>query len=162
MLQGIDLNSIRQYNTTLKSYKEKAANLNAQIEYANNELVSLCNELSAELGKEVNVTNVEQIYREQVEKINSTLQSGNTVLAKIASEESALQAGATATAATAGAAATAMTTGAPSAPVMTGESPTPPQQAPTFAQIGNASPVTTLPPLPDNMPSIEQPLFKLG
>lgn len=101
MLQGIDLNSIRQYNTTLKSYKDKAANLNAQIEYANNELTKLCNELSMELGREVNATNVEQIYKEQVEKINSTLRSGNTVLTKIASEESAIQSGASAVSASA-------------------------------------------------------------
>lgn len=96
MIQGIDLNQIKQYNTSLKAYRDKAANINAQIEYANKELDSLCRELSAELGQEVNSTNVEQIYKEQTEKINSALQSGNIVLAKIASEEAALTSGATA------------------------------------------------------------------
>jgi hypothetical protein len=87
MLQGIDVNQIKQYNASLKQYKDKAANLNAEIEYTNKELDALCKELTAELGVEVTRDNVEQIYNEQVEKINSTLQSGNAVLAKIAGEE---------------------------------------------------------------------------
>lgn len=100
MLQNIDLNQIKQYNASLKQYKDKAASLNAEIEYTNKELDSLCVELTAELGVQVTRENIEQIYNEQVAKINSTLQSGNAVLAKIASEEQNLASGQQATAGT--------------------------------------------------------------
>lgn len=86
MLQGINIDEIKNYNSSLKQYREKAASLNAQIEYTNQELDNLCKELTAELGKEVTRENIEQIYTEEVTKIQSTLQSGNAVLAKIASE----------------------------------------------------------------------------
>mgnify|MGYP003299366536 CR=1 FL=1 len=94
MLQGVNLEEIKQYNSSLKQYKDKAASLNAEIEYTNRELDSLCAELTAELGVTVTRDNVEEIYKEQIEKINSTLQSGNAVLAKIASEEQAIASGA--------------------------------------------------------------------
>ena len=89
MLQGVDLNQVKQYNASLKQYKDKAASLNAEIEYTNKEIDALCLELSNELGVQVTRDNIQQIYDEQVAKINSTLQSGNAVLAKIASEEQA-------------------------------------------------------------------------
>ena len=94
MLQGVNLDDIRKYNASLKQYKDKAASLNAEIEYTNRELDSLCAELTAELGVQVTRENVEEIYNEQIAKINSTLQSGNAVLAKIASEEQAIASGA--------------------------------------------------------------------
>ena len=87
MLQGIDLNQVRQYNTSLKQYKDKASSLKAEIDYTNKEIDTLCTELSAELGINVTRDNIQQVYEDQVSKINSTLQSGNAVLAKIASEE---------------------------------------------------------------------------
>jgi prefoldin subunit 5 len=89
MLQGVNLEEIKQYNASLKQYKDKAAALNAEIEYTNKEINSVCAELTAELGVTVTRDNIEQIFNEQVSKINSTLQSGNAVLAKIASEEAA-------------------------------------------------------------------------
>lgn len=92
MLQGIDLNQVRQYNASLKQYKDKAASLKAEIDYTNKEIDTLCSELSAELGISVTRDNIQQVYDEQVSKINSTLQSGNAVLSKIASEEQTAQA----------------------------------------------------------------------
>lgn len=92
MLQGIDLNQVRQYNASLKQYKDKAASLKAEIDYTNKEIDSLCSELSAELGISVTRDNIQQVYEDQVSKINSTLQSGNAVLSKIASEEQTAQA----------------------------------------------------------------------
>lgn len=89
MLQGVNLEEVKSYNASLKQYRDRAATLNAEIEYTNKELDALCAELSAELGKPVTRDNIEQIYQEQLENINSTLHSGKTVLAKIASEESA-------------------------------------------------------------------------
>lgn len=87
MLQGIDLSQVRQYNSTLKTYKDQSASLNAEIEYTNNEIDSLCAQLTQELGIQVTRDNIKQVYNDEVAKINSTLQSGNAVLAKIASEE---------------------------------------------------------------------------
>lgn len=92
MLQGIDLNQVRQYNASLKQYKDKAASLKAEIDYTNKEIDTLCSELSAELGINVTRDNIQQVYEDQVSKINSTLQSGNAVLSKIASEEQTAQA----------------------------------------------------------------------
>ena len=91
MLQGVDLNQVKQFNASLKQYKDKAASLNAEIEYTNKEIDALCAELTAELGIQVTRDNIQQVYDEQVSKINSTLQSGNAVLAKIANEEQAAQ-----------------------------------------------------------------------
>ena len=88
MLQGVNIEEIKKYNASLKQCRDRAASLNAEIEYTNKEIDNLCNELSAELGITVTRDNVEQIYNEQLEKINSTLQSGNAVLSKIANEES--------------------------------------------------------------------------
>lgn len=88
MLQGVNIEDIKKYNSSLKQCRDRAASLKAEIEYTNKEIDTICNELSAELGITVTRDNIEQIYNEQLEKINSALQSGNAVLAKIASEES--------------------------------------------------------------------------
>lgn len=87
MLQGVNIEEIKQYNASLKQCRDKAASLNAEIEYTNKEIDNLCEELSNELGIQVTRDNIQQIYDEQLNKINSTLQSGNAVLSKIASEE---------------------------------------------------------------------------
>ena len=79
MLQGIDLGQVRQYNSALKTYKDQSASLNAEIEYTNNEIDNLCVQLTQELGIQVTRDNIEQVYNDEVAKINSTLQSGNAV-----------------------------------------------------------------------------------
>ena len=91
MLQGVNIDEIKKYNASLKQCRDRAASLNAEIEYTNKEIDALCIELSQELGLTVTRENAEQVYNEQLEKINSTLQSGNAVLSKIASEESGAQ-----------------------------------------------------------------------
>lgn len=91
MLQGVNIDEIKKYNASLKQCRDRAASLNAEIEYTNKEIDALCVELSQELGITVTRENAEQVYNEQLEKINSTLQSGNAVLSKIASEESGAQ-----------------------------------------------------------------------
>ena len=147
MLQGVDLNQVKQYNASLKQYKDKAASLNAEIEYTNKEIDALCAELTTELGIQVTRDNIQQIYDEQVSKINSTLQSGNAVLAKIASEEQAASTVATPV--------TPVTPVAPTTPVMQTAVPTPPvaptaqETAPVAGSVfGTASPTpATLPPL---------------
>lgn len=87
MMQDINLEEVKKYNANLKQYRDRAAQLKAEIDFNNKEIDAACAELSNELGVSVTRDNLEQIYAEQVSKINSTLQSGNAVLAKIASEE---------------------------------------------------------------------------
>ena len=148
MLQGVDLNQVKQYNASLKQYKDKAASLNAEIEYTNKEIDALCAELTTELGIQVTRDNIQQIYDEQVSKINSTLQSGNAVLAKIASEEQAAN--------------TVDTPVAPTTPIMQTAVPTPPV-APTAPTAQETAPVAgsvfgTASPTPATLP----PLFNMG
>lgn len=154
MLQGVDLNQVKQYNASLKQYKDKAASLNAEIEYTNKEIDALCTELTTELGIQVTRDNIQQIYDEQVSKINSTLQSGNAVLAKIASEEQAASTVATPV--------TPITPVAPTTPVMQTAVPTPPV-APTAPTAQETAPVAgsmfgTASPTPATLP----PLFNMG
>jgi hypothetical protein len=87
MTGNIDLEQVKQYNNALRQYKEKSAQLKAEIEYNNKELESLCTELTAELGVNVTRENIEAVYEDQVQKINAALNSGMAVLSKIASEE---------------------------------------------------------------------------
>ena len=82
------LNEIKEYNKQLESYKEKARTLQAEITYRENELNSLCASLTEELGVEVNKDNIQQIYQEQLNQINNTLDVGKAVLAKIQEAES--------------------------------------------------------------------------
>ena len=151
MLQGVDLNQVKQYNASLKQYKDKAASLNAEIEYTNKEIDALCAELTTELGIQVTRDNIQQIYEEQVSKINSTLQSGNAVLAKIASEEQAASTVATPVAPVTPVAPTPVMQTAVPTPVMQTAVPTPPvaqETAVAGSVFGTASPTpATLPPL---------------
>ena len=154
MLQGVDLNQVKQYNASLKQYKDKAASLNAEIEYTNKEIDALCAELTNELGIKVTRDNIQQIYDEQVSKINSTLQSGNAVLAKIASEEQAASTVATPVA--------PVTPVAPTTPVMQATPPVAPV-APTVPTAQETAPVAgsifgTASPTPATLP----PLFNMG
>lgn len=91
MLKGVNIEEVKQYNSSLKQYKDQSARLRVEIEVNTKELTQLCNQLSAELGVEVTTENVEQIYKEQVEKINNILETGNTILHKIESESNSGQ-----------------------------------------------------------------------
>lgn len=86
MLDGINIEEVKKYNSSLKQYKEQAARLDVEIEVNEKELAQLCSQLSAELGIEVTPSNIENVYKEQVEKINNILETGNAILSKIESE----------------------------------------------------------------------------
>ena len=64
MLQGVNIEDIKQYNSSLKQCRDRAASLKAEIEYTNKEIDTICNELSAELGITVTRDNIEQIYND--------------------------------------------------------------------------------------------------
>lgn len=88
MLQGVNIDEVRKYNASLKQYKDQSARLTVEIEMNEKELKQLCEQLTAELGTTVTPENVEQIYNEQVNKINQTLETGNAILKKIEQEAS--------------------------------------------------------------------------
>lgn len=83
----IDVERIKSYNNSLKTYKEKGAKLLAEAEFTEKELIKLCQELTQELGVQVTVENIEQIYAQRVAKIEDTLRTGEEILNRIKSEE---------------------------------------------------------------------------
>lgn len=91
MIENINLEDVKKYNASLKQYKEAASKLQAEKEFMLSEIDTACKELSAELGTTVTRENIAEIRESLCNKINSTLQSGNAVLAKIASETSTSQ-----------------------------------------------------------------------
>lgn len=95
MLQGVDINEVRKYNASLKQYKDQSARLSVEIEMNEKELKQICEQLSAELGTTVTPENVEEIYNDQVNKINQTLETGNAILKKIEQEASGVKQGTT-------------------------------------------------------------------
>ena len=95
MIANVNIEEVKKFNGALKQYKDRAVQINTEIEFLNKEVQALCAELSAELGIEVNMSNIEQICEEQAAKINAALESGSVVLSKIASEEANVSAQAT-------------------------------------------------------------------
>lgn len=86
MMNGVDINQVKQYNEQLKMYKEQAAKIKVEIEMNTSELNRLCEELTAELGVQVTPDNIEQIYNDRVEKVRNTLQSGTEIMDRIRQE----------------------------------------------------------------------------
>ncbi len=83
----ISMEQIKEYNQKLKEYKDKKAKISAEIEYNSRELESLCKELSAELGMDVNPDNIEKIHNDFVQDIKKTLEYGNNIMREIAESE---------------------------------------------------------------------------
>ena len=86
MMNGVDINQVKQNNEQLKKYKEQAAKIKVEIEMNTSELNRLCEELTAELGVQVTPDNIEQIYNDRVEKVRNTLQSGTEIMDRIRQE----------------------------------------------------------------------------
>lgn len=86
MVQGVDIEQVKKYNSQLKGYKEQASRITAQIDYSKAELTNLCNELTAELGKQVTPENIEEVYNEFMSNLKSTLDTGTTILTQIAND----------------------------------------------------------------------------
>lgn len=88
-MDGLNIERIKAYNKELKEYKEKSANARAQLEVNKNELLRLCNELTTELNIQVTPDNIEEVYKQCVEKIENNLKTGEEILQRIKNEESA-------------------------------------------------------------------------
>lgn len=86
MNNAVDIGQVKQYNATLKQYKDQASKISAEIDFNKKELESICAELTTELGVVVNPDNIEQIYNERVAKIQNTLASGTEILNRIRQE----------------------------------------------------------------------------
>lgn len=86
----INLERIKKYNESLKAYNEKAAQLRIELNYAINELNKLCKELSETLGIEVTPSNIEEVYRNYVQKVEETLKIGEEIIERIRAEEQQL------------------------------------------------------------------------
>lgn len=91
MQSGINIDTIKQYNASLREYKEKSSKLRAEIEFSQKELDRQCKELSAELGIEVTPDNIKTILDERIAKINNTITVGTEILDRIKAEEKAAE-----------------------------------------------------------------------
>ena len=87
MLNGVDINQVKQYNSSLKEYKEKAAQIKAHINFNTAELNRLCKELSQELNQEITPDNIEAVRDELVKGIENKLMIGNRILESIKNGE---------------------------------------------------------------------------
>lgn len=83
----LSVDEVRKYNAELKERKKQASDLNAQIGFYEKELEKKCSELSKELGIEVTKDNLEQVYAEYEQKLQSAMETGWAVLRKIAQDE---------------------------------------------------------------------------
>lgn len=90
MQQGINIEQIKQYNASLREYKDKSNKLRAELEFNEQELNRQCLELSKELGITVTPDNVKEILEERLAKINNTLSVGTEILERVKAEEAAV------------------------------------------------------------------------
>lgn len=88
------MEEVKQYNVKLKELKERENRLKIEKDMTQKNLEAACAELSKEIGEVVTPDNAEQIYNKMAAQINETLRSGNEIIARIASEEAEVQAGA--------------------------------------------------------------------
>ena len=84
----IDVGKVTEYNKQYREYKDRANKLKVEIDIHKKNLDELCVQLSSELGKEVNIGNIEQIANEMQSQIEEMLKNGNEILERIKREES--------------------------------------------------------------------------
>lgn len=87
----IDVERIKEYNKKYKESQQKVANLQAELDMNNREIDRLCKELSAELGVQITRENVETVYEQKVNAINTSLELGEKILTRIETEEKGLK-----------------------------------------------------------------------
>lgn len=94
MVANVNIEEVKKFNSALKEYKDRAVRINAEIEFLSKEIDTLCAELTAETGVTVTRDNIEAVCEDLANRINSSLQSGNIVLSKIAEAENMQASGA--------------------------------------------------------------------
>ena len=93
-MEQLNMEEVKQYNVKLKELKERENRLKIEKDMTEKSLTAACAELSKEIGETVTPENAEQIYNKLAAQINETLRNGNDIIARIASEEAEVQAGA--------------------------------------------------------------------
>ena len=86
---SVDIQRVRNFNNELKGYKEKASKNEAEIEFNNREIKRICEELTVEMGMDVNPDNIADISKARMEKIINTLTAGEAIIERIRQEEAA-------------------------------------------------------------------------
>lgn len=74
---------VKAYNEELKQVTAEASNIAARISYTEEDLTRRCKELSALLGIEVTVDNLESIYEREIDKVENNLKVGEDILRRI-------------------------------------------------------------------------------
>lgn len=91
MLSNVNIEQVKEYNKSLKEYRDKAAKVQAGIEYSEKELARICAELTSALGVTVTPENIEQVRDEYITRINSVLATGTDIINRIRSEEAMIK-----------------------------------------------------------------------
>ena len=162
MLSNVNIEQVKEYNKSLKEYRDKAAKVQAGIEYSEKELARICAELTSALGVTVTPENIEQVRDEYITRINSVLATGTDIINRIRSEEAMIKevtnnpvtsatpvnsVGAGVVTPQAPVGAPQAPVGAPQAPVGAPQAPVGAPQAPqapqgdTFANLGEIPPI---------------------
>lgn len=91
MSMNLTTEQIKNYNKELKEHQERLANARSRKGVHEENLANECKLLSAELGIEVTPENIEQIYMEQMSKIEATVATGTEIMQRIKAEEQQIQ-----------------------------------------------------------------------
>lgn len=86
-MNQIDINKAKEYNESVKMYRNMASQLQAEIKVNREQLTAYCNELSQELGIEVTENNLKEVLESQKQKIEAIMNTGNAVINKIKAEQ---------------------------------------------------------------------------
>ena len=86
-MNDIDVKRLTTYNNDCNAYKQKLAQMLAERKILQENINQQCAQLSQQLGREVTLDNIEQIYEEKVNSIESILESGEAILNRIRAAE---------------------------------------------------------------------------
>lgn len=79
----VDIQRVNEYNRKLKDAKNEQSKIQNELEYSKRELNRLCSELSSELGVQVTIENIKEVYEQEMSKIERNLAIGEEILARI-------------------------------------------------------------------------------
>lgn len=86
-MNDIDIKRITAYNNECNTYKQKLAQLLAERKILQDNINQQCAQLSQQLGVEVTLDNIEQIYNDKAASIANILESGEAILRRIKAAE---------------------------------------------------------------------------
>lgn len=86
-MNDIDVKRITAYNNDCNAYKQKLAQMLAERKILQDNINQQCAQLSQQLGIEVTIDNIDQIYAEKARSIEAMLESGEAILNRIRAAE---------------------------------------------------------------------------